>query len=259
MFKRLTVTSALVAAGLVGALGSSAIAQTRPATSAPASSSSRNQISALDRQFVMDAAHGGIAEVKMAQLALQKSTNPEVKQFAQQMIAQHTPVNKELMRLAAQKGIAAPTDEGPKYKAAMMRVMQMSGESFDKAYMSEGGVNGHLEAAAVYQRQTMMGQDPDLKAFAAKILPAVQGHLEMASTMTGYRVARDGNTMPGMTGTGTSGNNTMMPGMTGTQRGNTTMPGMTGTQGGSNMMPGMNGTSGGNTTTPATTGTPTSR
>lgn len=258
MFKRLTVTSALVAAGLVGALGSSAIAQTsRPTRSAPASSSSRNQISALDRQFVMDAAHGGMAEVKMAQLALQKSTNPEVKRFAQQMIDQHTPANKELMRLAAQKGIAAPTDEGPKYKAAMMRVMQMSGDSFDKAYMNEGGVNGHLEAAAVYQRQTMMGQDPDLKAFAAKILPAVQGHLEMASTMTGYRVARDGNTMPGMTGT--SGNNNMMPGMTGTQRDTNMMPGMTGTQGGSNMMPGMNGTSGGNTTTPGMTGTPSNR
>ena len=257
MFKRLTVTSALVAAGLVGALGSSAIAQTRPATSAPASSSSRNQISALDRQFVIDAAHGGMAEVKMAQLALQKSTNPEVKQFAQQMIAQHTPVNKELMRLAAQKGITAPTDEGPKYKAAMMRLMQMSGDSFDKAYMSEGRVNRHLESAAVYQRQAMMGQDPDLKAFAARIMPAVQGHLEMASIMTGYRVARDGNSMPGMTGT--AGSSTTMPGMTGTAGSSTTMPGMTGTQRGNNAMPGMNGTSGGSTTTPGMNGTPSSR
>jgi putative membrane protein len=72
-----------------------------------------SQMSALDNQFVMDAAHGGMAEVQLGQLALQRSTNPEVKRFAQQMIQEHSRANEELMRLATQKGITPPTDVGP--------------------------------------------------------------------------------------------------------------------------------------------------
>jgi len=173
----------------------------RPSQSAPVrdrslESQSRSQLSDLDRQFVIDAAQGGMAEVRLSQLALERSTNPEVKQFAQQMIQEHTRVNEELMQLAIQKGITPPTDVGPKYEAAMMRLMQLSGASFDQAYMNEGGINAHLENTAVYQRQAGLGEDPDLKAFAARILPRVQGHLEMAGTMTGYRFAQQNNAMP---------------------------------------------------------------
>ncbi|MBW4543477.1 MAG: DUF4142 domain-containing protein [Symplocastrum torsivum CPER-KK1] len=196
-----------MAAGLFSALGYSAVAQTtRPAPlqnqSMPAQTQSgqqqRNQLSALDQQFVIDAAHGGMAEVQLGQLALERSRNPEVKQFARQMIQEHTRANERLMRLATQKGITPPTTPGPKYEAAMSRLMQLSGEAFDQAYMNEAGVNAHMESAAVYQRQAGLGQDPDLKAFAATILPRVQGHLEMASEMTGYRFAQQNNSRPGM-------------------------------------------------------------
>ncbi len=205
MIRKVTVTTALMAAGLFSALGYSAVAQTtRPAPSPnqsmPAQTQSgqqqRNQLSALDQQFVIDAAHGGMAEVQLGQLALERSRNPEVKQFARQMIQEHTRANERLMRLATQKGITPPTTPGPKYEAAMNRLMQLSGEAFDQAYMNEAGINGHLESAAVYQRQAALGQDPDLKAFAATILPRVQGHLEMASEMTGYRFAQGNNARP---------------------------------------------------------------
>jgi putative membrane protein len=221
MIKKLTVTTALFAVGVFSSLGYSAVAQTnspasspnqatpaqtRPAPmpnqSAPAQNPSRQQqsrqLSPIDMQFVTDAAHGGMAEVQLGQLALQRSKSAEVKRFAQQMIQEHTRANEQLMQLAAQKGITPPTTPGPKYEAAMTRLMQLSGEAFDRAYMNEGGINGHLESAAVYQRQVALGQDPDLKAFAARILPRVQGHLEMASQMTGYRFAQRSNTRPGM-------------------------------------------------------------
>ena len=172
-----------------------------PNQSAPAQNPSRQQqsrqLSPIDMQFVTDAAHGGMAEVQLGQLALQRSKSAEVKRFAQQMIQEHTRANEQLMQLAAQKGITPPTTPGPKYEAAMTRLRQLSGEAFDRAYMNEAGINGHLESAAVYQRQAALGQDPDLKAFAARILPRVQGHLEMASEMTGYRFAQRDNARPG--------------------------------------------------------------
>lgn len=220
MIKKVTVTTALMAVGVITSLGFSAVAQTtRPTPSAdqsmpqsgqPMMSPDRmvplpnrpsapgtSQLSALDQQFVMDAAQGGMAEVELGQLALQKSKNPEVQRFARQMIQQHSQANEQLMRIATAKGVTPPPTAGPKYEAARMQLMQLSGASFDRAYMNEGGVNSHLEAAAVYQRETQSGQDPELKAFARQLLPAVQQHLEMAAAMTGYRLAQS-NSMPSM-------------------------------------------------------------
>jgi putative membrane protein len=161
----------------------------------------------------MDAAHGGIAEVQLGQLALRKSTNAEVKQFAQQMINEHTQANKELMSLAAQKGVTPPTTPGPKYEAAMMQLQQLSGENFDKAYMMEGGLNGHMESQAVYQRQVLLGQDPDLRAFAARILPRVQGHLQMAATMTRNTFAGRNDATPARPGMQMNRGTQTTPGM----------------------------------------------
>jgi putative membrane protein len=221
MFKKVSITTALMAAGVITALGYSAVAQSdRPEVAPTQSTPNRpvpsmdrpalpnrpmpmpgptSQMSALDQAFVMDAAHGGMAEVRLGQLALQKSNNPEVKRFAQQMIQEHSRANEELMRIVSQKGMTPPMNAG-KYEAAMTRLMQLSGTEFDRAYMSEAGVNSHLEAAAVYQRQVGLGLDPDLKAFAARILPRVQGHLEMASQMTGYRFAQNNRSMSPMRG-----------------------------------------------------------
>ncbi len=219
MIKKVTITTALMAAGVISSLGFTAVAQTNrpapspnqstPAQNRPSQRPSNNQLSALDRQFIIDAAQGGMAEVRLGELALQRSRNPEVKRFAQQMIDEHTRANQQLMRLATQKGVTPPTSPGPKYEAAMMRLMQLSGESFDQAYMNEGGINGHLESVAIYQRQAALGQDPDLQAFAARLLPRIQGHFEMASAMTGYRVAQGNNPMPGMQ----MPQNNPMPGM----------------------------------------------
>ncbi len=210
MIKKVATTTALLAVGLITSLGYSAVAQISqpvPSQNQSAQRPNSSPMSALDRQFVLDAAQGGMAEIRMGELALQRARNPEVKRFARQMIQDHTRVNTQLMQLASRMGVTVPTTVGPKYEAAMARLMQLSGPSFDEAYMNEAGVNAHLENTAVFQRQAALGQAPELQAFAVRTLPAVQGHLQMAASMTGYRFAQNSATprnsnmpaMPGMT------------------------------------------------------------
>lgn len=186
MLKRKMVTAALVVAGIFVSLEYTSVAQqNQPATpqSQPATPRSQSTLTPLDRQFVMDAAQGGMAEVSLGQMATQRATSNAVKQYGQRMVREHTQANKELMQLASQKGVTPPKDMGPKYKAAMERLSQLPKASFDQAYMNEAGINGHLESQAVYQRQAQLGQNPDLKAFAAKTLPTVVNHLQMARNM----------------------------------------------------------------------------
>ena len=194
MLKRKMVTAALVVAGIFASLEYTSVAQpNQPATpqNQPATPRSQSKLTPLDRQFVMDAAQGGMAEVSLGQMATQRATSNAVKQYGQRMVREHTQANKELMQLASQKGVTPPKDMGPKYKAAMDRLSQLPKASFDQAYMSEAGINGHLESQAVYQRQAQLGQDPDLKAFAAKILPTVVNHLQMARDMKSNTAAKN--------------------------------------------------------------------
>lgn len=182
------VAAALVVTGVFASLEYTSIAQqTQPAPPTPTQSTPPNQaaIAPLDRQFIIDAAQGGMAEVSLGQMAVERATTNAVKQYGQRMVQEHTKANTELLRIASQKGVTPPRDMGPKYRAAMDRLSQLPREAFDQAYISEAGINGHLESLAVFQRQAQLGQDPDLKAFAAKTLPTVQNHLQRVSELKG--------------------------------------------------------------------------
>jgi putative membrane protein len=159
-----------------------------PSTTSPAqppkagTTAQSSQLTPLDRQFVLEAAQGGMAEVALAQLALQRSKNNAVRQYAQRMIKEHTLANQELMQLAKQKQIAPPTTLG-KYEAVRAQLSQLSGQAFDQAYLNDAGVNSHMENLAVHRRQAQLGRDPELKAYAAKYTPIVTAHLQMAEQM----------------------------------------------------------------------------
>lgn len=166
----------------------SATTTTRDITQTPnrtpdSSTPGARRLSELDRLYVTEAAQGGMAEVQMAKLALQRSKNNEVRQYAQQMIQEHTPVNQQLMQLANQKRITPPTTLAPKYQAAIARLSQFSGADFDQAYKEEAGLNLHMEYLVVQRREAQLGQDADLKGFADKNIPVALKHLQMGQRL----------------------------------------------------------------------------
>jgi len=131
--------------------------------------------------FWEDAAQMGMAEVALSNLALQKTQNEQVRSFAQKMVDDHTAANDELKQMATGKNLTLPTDMDAKHQAAMTKLSGMTGADFDRAYMKQM-VKDHEAAVKLFQRQSDRGTDADLKAFAAKHLPTLQGHLEMART-----------------------------------------------------------------------------
>ncbi|MBD2020052.1 DUF4142 domain-containing protein [Leptolyngbya sp. FACHB-36] len=191
MIKRIGITIALVAVGLFLSLGSSAIAQMRPATPAtPAAPAGNSQVNAVDQAFVMTAGEAALANIAMGQAALQKSNNAAVRQFAQAEINEQQQVRQDLTRLAPSLGVRLPAAPGPKYQALLTRLSRLSGEQFNQAFMNEGGVNAHLENAATYQREAQFGQNSQLLALATKGLPLIGQHFRTASTFTNYQFAQ---------------------------------------------------------------------
>ena len=130
-------------------------------------------------RFAANAAQDGMTEVELGKLAIQRGTEPSVKEFGQRMIADHTRANNELKLVAAEKNIELPSDLNSSEKSTMEKLSKLSGAEFDKEYISDM-VNDHEEDLEDFQTQANKGNDPEIKAFAAKALPTLQGHLQMA-------------------------------------------------------------------------------
>lgn len=143
-------------------------------------------VSPDDQTFAQKAASGGMAEVQTAQLAQQKASSPQVKEFASRMTQDHTQANSELQQIAQQAGITLPSQADQKQMATAQRLGGLNGTSFDQAY-AQDEVRDHQEDVALFKKEASSGKDPALKAFAQKTLPILQQHLQMAQSLPGAR------------------------------------------------------------------------
>lgn len=142
----------------------------------------RNATNSKDSPFMMSAAQGGMSEVALGQLAQQKASSPQVKQFAQRMVQDHGQANTQLMQIFQQKSVIPPDTVGAQYGAMREQLQGLSGEEFDREYMSQM-VEDHTEDVANFQREASNGKDADVTAWANQTLPTLKEHLQQAQTI----------------------------------------------------------------------------
>ena len=130
-------------------------------------------------KFASAAAQGGMAEVQLGQLAAQHAADPAVKEFGLRMVADHSRAGNELKSIASRKNLQLPADISSDQKSMVDKLSKLNGADFDKEYMSDM-VKDHQEDADEFKTQAEGGSDADIKAFAAKTLPMIQSHLQMA-------------------------------------------------------------------------------
>jgi putative membrane protein len=143
-----------------------------------------------DQEFVTEAATGGMAEVKLGQLAQERAGNPEVKKFGEKLAEDHTMANKELMALLRKKGMAMPTKELPqKMQDTYNRLSRLKGEEFDRVYLKDM-LQDHRHDIALFESISKTGKDADIRAFAMKTLPTLREHYQKARELAGEKAER---------------------------------------------------------------------
>lgn len=140
------------------------------------------ELSKQDRNFVMEAARGGMAEVKLSQLATDRASHKEVKQFAQHMVHDHMKANQELKQLASSADLSIPEEMDQEHRNLMNRLSGLRGAEFDREYIN-AMVKDHKKVVAEFKREASQGQDGELKNWASTTLPELQQHLQMAETL----------------------------------------------------------------------------
>jgi putative membrane protein len=180
--KRIVLATAAVLA-CAGCMGDK---NSERSSSAPSSSSSSSQASTMrsgtnalsesDRTFVTQAASAGLFEVQSSELALQQQglSNKE-REFAQMMVDDHGKANRELMKLAANKGVTVPTQLLKSDQQQLDQLKNRSSDDFAKQYRSLQK-KAHDDAIALFEKESRDGQDAELRAFAEKTLPTLRKH-----------------------------------------------------------------------------------
>ena len=156
-----------------------ALAQTNVTPASAILSKTSAGVTVADTTFLKKAASGGIAEVELGQLAVERASNPDVKQFAQRMVNDHTKANSQLKQVAAEEHIRLPQGLSARDKAIKDALAKLSGDDFDRAYMKDM-VQDHRQDVAEFERESKSTQDPAVKGFAMQTLPTLRDHLKEA-------------------------------------------------------------------------------
>lgn len=135
--------------------------------------------SSTDRMFVKKAAQGGMAEVELGKLAVEKAQNPEVKEFGQRMVDDHSKANDQLKHVASTENITVPEALNAKDEQTKERLAKLSGAEFDRAYMSDM-VTDHTQDVSEFRQESTSGKDASVKNFASQTLPTLEDHLKEA-------------------------------------------------------------------------------
>ena len=133
-------------------------------------------------EFLAETASSGMMEVELGKLAEEKAVNTKVKSYGAMMASDHTNASEELKTLAASKNVTLP---GVPLKDDQDKIDDLKGKSgsdFDKAYINLM-VDGHQKTIDSFEDATEQDKDPEVKAFAAKLLPTLRTHLESAKAI----------------------------------------------------------------------------
>jgi len=149
-----------------------------------------SRIDHADRDFLMEATQAGMTELQASRLALQKSNNPQVREFATHMMQDHVRMGDQVHELALKKSLQLPDSPSLIQEGKLKVLKKMDGRGFDHEYAEMVGVNAHEDAVKLFTRTASEGKDREVKLLAEKALPDLRNHLEMGKKLRDSLVAR---------------------------------------------------------------------
>ena len=176
----------LLTGALALALNASPVRAQAPAADAPATTPNTPaapSISNEDRDIMQDLAHAHHAALESARLALEKSKSERVRQFAQQMIDDHSQAQTDLQQLAQLKQVKLPQEASLPHKTLSTAMRLLSGDMFDRQYMARMGIDDNARTVELLQSCQKNAKDAELRALLERQLAMAETHLIWARSL----------------------------------------------------------------------------
>lgn len=128
--------------------------------------------------FTLSAATGGMMEVEAAGIALKKSKNKTIKDFAEHMLKDHGLANEELKKIAEAKGLQLAQTLPTELAGQVAKLNGLADRAFDVQYIRMM-ISDHEKTVQLFTEGTKLA-DPELNAFAVKTLSVIRHHYTSA-------------------------------------------------------------------------------
>jgi len=134
--------------------------------------------------FVTKVAISDMFEIESSKLSQQKAQAAAVKTFASQMVKDHGKTSSELKALVSAGKVKAeiPAAMDSAHQSKLNKLQGLSAGDFDKQYVSDQQ-SAHKDAVDLFERYAKGGENAELKEWAAKTLPDLKHHKEMADNL----------------------------------------------------------------------------
>jgi putative membrane protein len=142
----------------------------------------QGKTSPADRAFMQMAAQANMTEAHIGQMAETQASESQVKDFGQTLTHDHTDAYTQLTALAAKTGESIPNGIDVRKISTVEQLMKLKGKQFDHQFV-QAEIRDHEKAIAEFKREAEHGEDPDVKAYASKMIPVLEGHLREAKTL----------------------------------------------------------------------------
>ncbi len=131
-----------------------------------------------DADFVVNTMASSYAEIEIAKLAIERSTDEEVISLAKKVEAEHTTIIDELKNYAATKGIEVPVAQTDDQRDELNKLAEKDSANFDKE-ICEALKDDHEDTVSDFEKRIDKTEDPDLKSWISKTLPTLKARVEM--------------------------------------------------------------------------------
>src|SRR4051795_4576810 len=174
-----------------------ALAQTTPPPASSPPAATAMKVNAAE--FVNKAANSDMFEVQSSQLALTKTQDNRLREFAQRMVKDHTQAGDKLK--AATQGQTIPTSLDQEHAQMLQKLQQAQGDEFSRQYV-QMQVDGHQKTVALFESYAQNGDNAQLKQFAQQTAPTLREHLQQITQIRNDMAGpgRTGQNQPGQAG-----------------------------------------------------------
>ncbi|WP_158277394.1 DUF4142 domain-containing protein [Opitutus sp. ER46] len=154
---------------------------TGASTAAAEREAAASSLRPLERDFVLASVSNARTQAELSRLAVSQATASALRDFAQQVAADYSDINRSLETLARRKALPVPLQPvsfSERYRAFAER----SGAAFDRAYLLEA-TTASQHALRLCEDAVRHARDPDVRDLAGRMLPTLREHVNLTTQL----------------------------------------------------------------------------
>jgi predicted outer membrane protein len=142
-----------------------------------------SNVTTMDRHFVRESTYTSRATALLGSVAMLRAEYAEIQNFGESMITEYENALTDLEAVADEVDVVPPDGFAESFEAAKDRLNLLGGYEFDTAYIHHQ-VKIHQEAAALFEREIVEGNDVKIRDYAVKYLARVRKNLRRADSLS---------------------------------------------------------------------------